>query len=170
MKPTRITVHYAATKPNWFSGRTLLEKIAEIKRWHLARGFKREGYHWFIDVDGEEAQGRPFNMQGAHVYRHNKNNIGICLIGGYYGKADGQFRDNFTEAQEKALINRIKVLQKQFGIPDSQVFGHNNFAATACPGCDIPTWWSTAKNTRTQGKAKSLAEILTSIFAIFRRK
>jgi hypothetical protein len=164
------------------AGRPLSEKIAEIRRWHVARKWKREGYHWFIDRGGEEGAGRPFWMQGAGVYRHNRNNIHICVLGGHGGQADGKFSDNFTPEQEKALIARIKALQEQFGIPDSEVKGHNNYAATSCPGCDIPTWWAEVNKPQpipnrkpsTGGKPSGglgalIAKLIEAIFGAFKR-
>lgn len=171
MNPNKITIHYSATRPEWMQGRPLADKITEIRRWHMGRGWKQEGYHIFIDRDGLEGEGRPLWMQGAHVGGHNTDNIGICVLGGHGGQADGKFSDNFTAAQEKKLIEVIKRLQKQFNIPDSMVKGHNNYAATSCPGCDIPTWWKSAKGVpvisapRIPNRKRSLGEILAGLFA-----
>lgn len=142
MIPKRITIHYSATRPEWMQGRPLSEKIAEITRWHKERKFRTIGYHYIIDRDGTMGTGRPPSEQGAHVKGHNKDNLGICMLGGHGGHADGQFDDWFTPEQKATVIALIKDLQGRYGIPDSAVKGHNNYNATSCPGCDIPTWWA----------------------------
>lgn len=62
-----IIVHCAATRPNWMAGRPIAEKVAEIRRWHLANGWKDIGYHWIIDRPGTVLAGRPETVIGAHT-------------------------------------------------------------------------------------------------------
>lgn len=56
--------------------------VADIKRWHLARGFSDIGYHYVIYRDGSIHVGRSENISGAHCTGHNTISIGICYIGG----------------------------------------------------------------------------------------
>lgn len=56
--------------------------VAEIRRWHIARGFNDVGYHFVIRRDGEVEMGRTLETIGAHCKGHNTNSIGTCLVGG----------------------------------------------------------------------------------------
>lgn len=120
-----ITVHCSATH----AAQDI--DAAEIRRWHLARGWRDIGYHWVIKRDGSIEPGRPPGQIGAHVKGANRGNLGICLIGG----CDQQQRpqDNFTLAQRKALFTLINQLQHQYTIDDKHVRPHHYWANKACP-------------------------------------
>ena len=136
-----IVVHCAATRPNWYSGRSLSEKIKEIRRWHLERGFNDIGYHWIIDRNGEIGRGRPESTMGAHVRGHNRNSIGICLLGGHGSSERDLFVQNFTGVQNLALRRLIWKIQTRYEI--TRISGHNEYAAKACPGFNVGTWLRT---------------------------
>jgi hypothetical protein len=69
------------------------DDISVIRSWHLARGFKDVGYHFFIKKDGTIQEGRPLDRIGAHVAGHNTNTVGVCFHG----------VNNFTKEQMKAI-------------------------------------------------------------------
>ena len=73
---TEIIVHCAATP----EGKDFT--VAQIRQWHLERGFKDIGYHWVIYRDGSVHAGRSESISGAHCTGHNSNSIGVCYIGG----------------------------------------------------------------------------------------
>jgi N-acetylmuramoyl-L-alanine amidase len=133
-----IIVHCSATRPEWFAEFGIDAKVTEIRTWHQARGWKREGYHWFVDRDGAVASGRPETMIGAHVQGRNTGTIGICLIGGHGSSADDRFEDHFTVAQDAALRRLIAGVEGRTGI--ECVSGHNEYAAKACPGFRVAEW------------------------------
>lgn len=136
---TEIILHCADTRPEWMAGRPLVEKVAEIRRWHVQeRGWRDIGYHWVIDRDGTVAPGRPETEIGAHVEGHNRGTIGICLLGGYGAKADDPFERNFTTAQASAVSRLIDEIKDRTAIRD--VSGHNDYAAKACPGFSVRRW------------------------------
>lgn len=56
---------------------------AEIRRWHIARGWKDIGYHAVIHPDGRIEDGRDIDEIGAHAYGRNRDSIGVCLIGNF---------------------------------------------------------------------------------------
>lgn len=140
MRPVNeIIVHCSATKPEWMAGRSMADKVAEIRAWHMRdRGWKDIGYHYLIDRNGTVATGRPIEQVGAHVQGHNTGTIGVSLIGGHGSAETNQFSENFTEAQDKALRALLANLQAQYKI--SKVTGHNQYAAKACPGFNVPKW------------------------------
>nr|WP_162623844.1 N-acetylmuramoyl-L-alanine amidase [Paracoccus saliphilus] len=133
-----IVVHCAATRPDWMEGRPLAEKIAEIRRWHLANGWKDIGYHWIIDRDGKVLAGRSETTIGAHTVAQNAGTIGICLIGGHGSAETDSFARNFTPQQDITLRQMISAIGLRTAI--ERVSGHNEYAPKACPGFDVSTW------------------------------
>lgn len=133
-----IFVHCAATRADWYEGRPLPEKVAEITRWHKARGWQTIGYHYVIDRDGQIAKGRPESVAGSHVAGHNTGSIGICLIGGHGSNESDPFDKHYTPEQERALRGLIDEIRLR--TPIKAVRGHNEVAAKACPGFNVKRW------------------------------
>lgn len=121
---TKIIVHCSATP----EGKDF--SVADIRRWHLQRGFTDIGYHFVIYRDGSVNIGRPLQKSGAHCSGYNKNSIGVCYIGGV--ATDGKTpKDTRTSAQKDSLVRLITELRQQF--PNASVHGHREFANKACP-------------------------------------
>lgn len=131
-------VHCSATRPEWLAGSPLSEKIKELTRWHVARGFSTLGYHYVIDRDGTVGKGRDEGMPGAHVSGHNTGSIGICLIGGHGSSENDKFSDHYTPEQESALRRLIEEIRERAQI--TKIRGHNEVAAKACPGFNVKRW------------------------------
>ena len=93
-----IIVHCSATP----EGRDYT--IAQIRQWHLQRGFRDIGYHYVIYRDGTIHTGRPVAQAGAHCTGHNAHSIGVCYVGGV-AKDNKTPKDTRTEAQKKSLAN-----------------------------------------------------------------
>lgn len=139
MRPiNEIIIHCTATRPDWDKDQTPQEKLAVIRRWHLDRGWSDIGYHFVIFRDGTVLTGRPIEKVGAHVKGHNRGTIGVSLEGGFGSATTDSFSDHFTEEQERALKDLLKDLQSKYDI--DKITGHNQYAAKACPGFDVPTW------------------------------
>lgn len=134
-----IIVHCAATRPDWMDGRPLAEKVAEIRRWHLANGWKDIGYHWIMDRDDKVLMGRAETVIGAHTVGKNNGTIGICLLGGHGSAETDRFLDHFTHQQDIGLRQMIDAISLRTAI--SKVSGHNEYAAKACPGFNVPLWF-----------------------------
>ncbi len=108
--------------------------VADIRRWHLQRGFKDIGYHYVIYRDGSIHNGRDVDMVGAHCTGHNAHSIGVCYIGGV--ATDGKTpSDTRTEAQRIALASLLARLHRMY--PKASLHGHREFAAKACPSFDV---------------------------------
>jgi N-acetylmuramoyl-L-alanine amidase len=125
MRPiNRLVVHCSAT-PN---GKEY--HAADIDRWHKARGWDGIGYHFVIALDGSVEPGRPVETIGAHVEGHNRDSIGICLIG----------TDEFNSLQHTALARLLADLRKQY--PAAEICGHRDFPDVhkLCPGFDVRAW------------------------------
>ena len=125
-----IIIHCSATP----EGRDYT--VADIDRWHKARGWRGIGYHYVIYRDGSVHAGRPVEQIGAHCTGHNANSIGICYIGGV--AADGKApKDTRTPAQRIALRKLVEELRAKY--PGATVHGHREFAPKACPSFDVQT-------------------------------
>lgn len=155
-KITEIIVHCTATRADWWAGKRTSEKVREIKRWHVQdRGWADIGYHFLIDRDGTIAKGRDISKDGAHVQGRNRGTIGISLFGGHGSAETDKFLDHFTPQQDAALRKLIGDLHGQFGkVP---VTGHNQYAAKACPGFNVPAWFG-AKAPATAPKKAAQAQ------------
>ncbi|RMD50929.1 N-acetylmuramoyl-L-alanine amidase [Candidatus Parcubacteria bacterium] len=134
-----IIIHCSATRPDWMKDAPLVDKVAEIDRWHRERGFAGIGYHFVIDRDGAVAKGRDINKVGAHTKGHNKYTVGVCLLGGYESKKTDPFLKNFTRAQDSALRELLDDLKKQIKKP-VKISGHNQYANKECPGFIVSEW------------------------------
>lgn len=106
---------------------------ADIRRWHLQRGFADIGYHFVVRLDGTVEVGRPINRIGAHCLNQNRQSVGICYIGGL--ARDSRPKDTRTEAQRIALPALIRRIRRHH--PAATIHGHREFVAKACPCFDV---------------------------------
>ena len=139
-KISQIVIHCAATRPEWMDGQSAQAKVDEIDKWHRDRGFRKIGYHYFIDRDGVVVRGRDIQEEGAHTLGQNKDSIGICLAGGHGSAMNDPFSKNYTDAQDQAL--RVLINELQVRIPGiKKISGHNDYTkAKACPGFQVSRW------------------------------
>ena len=109
-----------------------------IDKWHRQRGWDEIGYHFVIlngrlessskynkNIDGHIEKGRDVEKKGAHCYGHNRDSIGICLIG----------KEAFTGDQLLTalpfIVNELKV---KYGLTNKDVYPHNEFnSGKTCP-------------------------------------
>lgn len=144
-KIDEIIVHCTATRPDWWTGTSAQVKTNEVRNWHTSKGWSDIGYHYLIDRDGAVVTGRPLDRTGAHVKGHNTGTVGISLFGGFGGSAGDNFADNFTEDQERALLDLIAKLKADH--PSiTKISGHNQYAAKACPCFSVPAWLKKAQS------------------------
>lgn len=128
----QIIVHCTATP----RGRDFT--VADIDRWHRARGFACIGYHYVVYLDGSIHPGRDVGRAGAHCRGHNAYSIGVVYVGGV--EADGSPADTRTPEQRVALSVLIKRLKGVY--PGVTVHSHYEFAAKACPCFDAAAEYS----------------------------
>lgn len=121
-----IVVHCSATRPAQDIG------AAEIRGWHIARGYWDIGYHLVIRRDGRIETGRPLDDIGAHVAGFNAISVGLCLVGGLTADGNGAdvqsplAFDTFTEAQMTAAHTAIAFLRRIY--PKALVVGHRDLS------------------------------------------
>jgi len=133
---TKIIVHCTATR----EGQTVT--VADVIKWHKARGFNTIGYHYLIDLNGTLWTGRSEELAGAHTEGHNANSIGICYVGGL--DANLKPKDTRTDEQKKILLSTLKYLKKKY--PNATIHGHSEFANKACPCFDAKNEYKSIKN------------------------
>lgn len=136
-RPTHIIVHNSASA--WGD-------VAEITKWHKARGFRTIGYHYVItnahphgsrvterDYDGVVHNGRDLHEAGAHEEKYNRCSIGVCLVG--RGPKD------FTKRQMESLRKVCRETMRRFGIPRENVLGHSEVDPNKTdPGFNMDTF------------------------------
>ena len=127
---THIVIHCSATKQG------IHYEAQDIHRWHKERSWSGIGYHYVIDVAGDTWIGRDVDHDGAHVKGHNKNTIGICLIGGL--DEDGEPKENaFTKDQYLELDDILRTMMCMY--PTAKVLGHRDFKGVKkqCPCMEV---------------------------------
>lgn len=122
----KIIIHCTATK----EGQPVT--VADVTRWHQARGFTTIGYHYLVGLNGEIWKGRSEEQAGAHAEGYNANSIGVCYVGGL--DANMKAKDTRTAAQKSSLLELIGELKKKY--PNATVHGHSEFSIKACPCFD----------------------------------
>lgn len=127
-----LVVHCSATPPHRDIG------AAEIRRWHLDRGWRDIGYHCVIRRNGLIEDGRSVSLPGAHVSGHNADTIGICLVGGV--NAAGKAENNYTPDQWASLRWLLQNLLQDY--PGAMIKGHRDFPKVKkdCPCFDVGLW------------------------------
>jgi len=119
----KIIIHCSAT-PN---GRH--ETVQDIDRWHKERGWMGIGYHYVVTVNGVGEKGRQRELIGAHCKGHNKDSIGICLVG----------TDKFTRGQWLIIRGMIRQLEVEY--KGCRIHGHNELNQNkTCPGFSVKDW------------------------------
>ncbi len=102
--------------------------VYDVHRWHRDdNGWYGIGYNYWIAKNGEVYLGRGLNC-GAHAGANwNYRTLGI----GYQGHFE---QESMTDAQVKsgALVNAKFLRDNNLNLSD--IIGHNDVSATACPG------------------------------------
>lgn len=126
-----IVVHCSATP----EGRDVT--AADINKMHIARGFKKIGYHYVVRLDGTVEKGRNENEIGAHVKGYNANSIGVCYVGGL--ASDGKTpKDTRTPAQKSALKKLLHTLKHRY--PNARIVGHRDLSPDTNHNGKVDSW------------------------------
>lgn len=157
-----VVIHCSASQNgvSLFQGkaedRTLRSPAQVIDGWHAKRGFKRAqawrdiinptlgsiGYHYVVDTGGTIESGRHLDEVGAHCLGHNRQSVGICMVG----------TDRYTVKQWGSLRQLVDFCARRF--PGAQLVGHRDLSPDVdsdgivepwewlktCPGFDVKTW------------------------------
>ena len=119
-----LVVHCSDTNNNENIG------AKEIHELHLSFGWDGIGYHKVIQRSGVVEMGRPEFWIGAHVFEHNQESLGVCLIG----------KNQFTTKQ----FNSLKTILSNWKVkyPQAKIVGHCDFNNTdkTCPNFNLKKW------------------------------
>ena len=131
---TAVIVHHSAGP--------ISETVDQVRAYHRApppagRGWADIAYHLYLyrlpSGVWTVAQGRSFEVAGAHDAGQNAGSIGVCIAGNYdLGPVDP---DAWT-----ILVATVATLCRRYQIPTAAVEGHRENepvgTPTACPGFD----------------------------------
>ena len=121
-RPEYIILHTVAKKG--------LTELDEITQWHIKRGFRTVGYHYYIRKDGQLDFGRDEDEAGAHCIEQGMNtkSIGICMEG------HGNYEPWTTDQIITLRVICLHIMQL-YKIPVSNILGHRETGAQKdCPG------------------------------------
>ena len=128
--PRKFTLHHTAG-PRPADRAASEAEMRFIQSQHMrGNGWLDIGYHFVISPQGDIFEGRPVNVQGAHVKNHNTDNVGISVMGNY-------MHDPATPQILDAIVRLGQYLKTDFSIGESAFFAHRQLNATACPGDNL---------------------------------
>lgn len=114
-----------------------------IRRNHIAQGWKDIGYHHGVDQFGKKYAGRPETQRGAHAAANggNINSIGIaCITRGNDIRSNDPYGTYLTTAQMKALEELTADILRRHKLTTDALYGHNDFdKGKACPCFKVRT-------------------------------
>jgi hypothetical protein len=131
-EPARLTIHHTAVR--WTSGNAAAH-IRQIQVFHQGpeRGWSDIAYHYLLGRDGTVYAGRPESAVPDTATSYDPTgHLTICLLGDF----DEQ---QSTDAQIDALVSVAAWLLRRHSLPPSVLGGHQDFAATSCPGRSVYT-------------------------------
>lgn len=86
------------------------------------------GYHWIITTDGKIHRGRSERIIGAHTKGHNRDSVGICVVG----------NKEFNQDQMDALHHLIELIIKGYNLTTDDVYPHWFFnPIKTCPNFNL---------------------------------
>lgn len=96
--------------------------------WRNHHGWKRGGYHFYIDADGKIYQNYDYETVSNGVGGNNSYIVNICV--------EANSANDYSQAQVEARDWLTRKVMEDLNIPASRVMGHKEFPgqSTACPG------------------------------------
>lgn len=138
-----IVLHHSASRAAYHSW-------AEIRQWHLARGWSDIGYHFGVVFDGDPGRwsvkrGRPVEIAGAHAKGFNARSIGVCFEGDYSTSELPRAAFDLGARLVADLLVEFPTVRR--------VCGHRDLPyPTECPGEMFPTAAIVAEAQRLAGR------------------
>lgn len=119
--------------------------LASMRRFWRSLGWKTDGYHLLVGLDGSITQVVPFNLPSNGVAGHNANYINICYTGGVERSNTSKAMDSRTPAQKLGLIEAgymaLEWIKQTGGDPSKiTVKGHRDFSPDKNGDGVISSW------------------------------
>ena len=116
-KINRIVVHCSAG----FSG------VESMRKYWRSLGWKSDGYHIVIDVDGKINYLNTYDKVTNGVKGYNSDSIHICYVGGVIKASNGRLvaSDTRTPEQKESLLEVLKTLKECYVVP---IVGHRDLS------------------------------------------
>ncbi|WP_318843079.1 N-acetylmuramoyl-L-alanine amidase [Myceligenerans pegani] len=137
-RPNKILIHHMASANVTDYSQAAAYRIArDVQQWHFANGWVDSGQHLSVSRGGYVMEGRRGSLNGlragthtvvgAHCPGQNSDAIGIENQGTYTNVAPPAQLWN-------SLVDLCAYICQQYDIAPTQIYGHRDFRATACPG------------------------------------
>jgi hypothetical protein len=135
-----IILHHTVTS---LPDSTVDERMRMWQEYHQALGFGDLAYHFVVGSDGRIYEGRDLRYAGATRTAYDPTGHLLVALDGMFDELwdspdddddlpDGA--DELTDAQLHALIDLLAWASVEYGVDPSDITGHRDHAATACPG------------------------------------
>ncbi|MFC4631883.1 N-acetylmuramoyl-L-alanine amidase [Promicromonospora alba] len=136
--PNKILIHHTASANVTDYSQAAGYQIArDIQQWHFENGWVDTGQHLTLSRGGYVMEGRHGSLArlqsgsgtvvGAHAPGQNSQAIGI--------ENQGTYTSATPPAQLwSRLVELCAYICDQYGIAPTQIYGHRDYTATACPG------------------------------------
>lgn len=137
--PAFLTIHHTASPQKRRA--SLEEKMRSLQAFSQSAGTLAGGrrkppwpdvpYHFYVSVDGRIAEARDINFVGDTNTDYDP--AGHILI-----VLEGNFEKEQPSAQQLRALTELSLwLAVTWKVPASKIKGHNDYAATACPGRNL---------------------------------
>ncbi len=127
----KITLHHTGASTIYHTNRnSVICDIDGVFTSHMNRNYGDIGYHYILDYAGRIWEGRSLSYQGAHVCHHNKNNIGVMLLGNFE-------KQEPSKLQLESMQKIVGSLKKKYKIAAKNIYGHCDIGQSLCPGKNL---------------------------------
>jgi len=135
----RITIHHTASPQK--QGIAIEKKMQNLQTFsqsesRLASGKNKPAwpdvpYHYYIAVDGQIAEGRDIRYAGDTNTDYDPKGHALIVL-------EGNFENEQPTTKQLESLRELSAwLSATYEIPISEIKGHNDYAATACPGINL---------------------------------
>jgi hypothetical protein len=135
-----ITIHHTARQQD---DTPMEERLQRWQNYHQSIGFGDIAYHMVIAADGTVFQGREYQYVGSTRTSYDPMMHFLPTIDGMFDEfwdspndddEDPDGADNLSTEQLQSLIDLLAWASSEFGVDPTEIGGHRDHAATACPG------------------------------------
>jgi len=138
-EPSYITIHHSATSQKRHISierkmrnlQNFSQSAARLASGRFKKAWADVPYHFYIDVNGQIAEGRNIRYSGDTNTNYNPSgHIQIVLEGNFVRKQP-------STLQLKSLKKLVSWLANLWEISPTKIKGHQDYASTLCPGKNL---------------------------------